>query len=301
MEKKSTMKLMVGINSIILYLILFISKNFVFSFLNLNGFSENLSLIVDIEYQVLIVLLGTIYYVSNKDNKKYMDTFIQLLIGFLSIALYFLLTSIETSILNLIGVTSNSSQIIKSISLILYSVILMAILIIINLNSLKKDIKDIKKNHRSYFSKYIKYWFFATLIMMFSNLIINFLNNGAIAGNEESVRSIFKAAPIYTLFSAVVFAPIVEELVFRRSLKNIISSPIFFIITSGLVFGGLHVVGNINSWIDILYIIPYSVHGVTFAYILTKTDNVLISMGLHFLHNGIMMSLEVLLFLLGVL
>ena len=103
------------------------------------------------------------------------------------------------------------------------------------------------------------------------------------------------------VFSAIVFAPISEELVFRRSLKNIITSPTAFILTSGLIFGGLHVVSNINSWVDLLYLIPYSVHGLTFAYILSKTDNVLVSMGLHFMHNGIIISLEIFLLLLGVL
>ena len=68
---------------------------------------------------------------------------------------------------------------------------------------------------------------------------------------------------------------------------------------SGLIFGGLHVVGNINHWYDLLYLIPYCTPGFIFAYIMSKTNNVFVSMGLHFLHNGMIMSLQVLLIMLG--
>ncbi len=287
------------ISSITVYLILFLVKNFVFSFFNIN--ITDCSNVLNIEYQILIISITIIYYLSIKDKNNYKQIFTNILIGVLTISIYFIFNIFKNEILGIFGIDSNSPQIIKSISLTIYCIILLIILILININSYKKDIKDIKKNHKKYFSKYVKYWFFATIIMMTSNLIISALNSGNIAGNEETIRQTLKVAPIYIIFSAIVYAPICEELVFRRSLRNIISSPIAFIITSGLIFGGLHVIGNINSWVDILYLIPYSVHGLVFAYILYKTDNVLVSTGLHLMHNGIMISLEVLLFMLGAL
>ncbi len=299
--EKTYKNLFLLFSTIVIYLILFLVKDFIFSFFNMPNINSYCSNIMNIEYQVLIILISLIYYFSTKNKEDYKQVFINLLIGVLTITTYFILNSIETLVLSLIGINGNSPQVIKSIFLILYSVIMLVLLILINRKSYKKDIMDIKKNHKKYFSKYVKYWFFATLIMMVSNLIIVSLNGGNIAGNEETIRETFKVAPIYILFSAIIYAPICEELVFRRSLRNIISSPIAFILTSGIIFGGLHVIGNINSWIDILYLIPYSVHGLVFAYILYKTDNVLVSTGLHLMHNGIMMSLQVLLFLLGAL
>lgn len=283
------------LSAISIYIILFLMKGFIFSFFHI----KNYSFIINFIFQILIISISLCYLFSVKNKKDSKSIFFNILLGILGMTSYFLLSSLQVPILNLFGVNSNSPQPIKTISLILYSIFILIILVIINLKTLKKDIKDIKKNHKNYFYEYVKYWFFAILIMMFSNLIINFLNGGNIAGNEETIRTAFKVSPIYILFASIIFAPISEELVFRRSLKNIISSPIAFIITSGLIFGGLHVVGNIESWIDILYLIPYSVHGITFAYILQKTDNVLVPMGLHFMHNGIMMSLEIILLLLG--
>ena len=70
---------------------------------------------------------------------------------------------------------------------------------------------------------------------------------------------------------------------------------------SGLIFGGLHVIGNVNSIIDLLYLIPYCVPGFAFAYMLSKTNNIFVPMGFHFLHNGVTMSLQVILLILGLL
>lgn len=285
-------------SSIAIYIILFLIKDFILSFVNI---SDTNNIYINIEYQIFIIGLTLIYILQTKNKENYKNIFKNILIGIFTIITYFFLSIIKTPILNLFGINSNSNQLLKSISLILYLIFILILLILINIKSIKEDIKDIKKNHKKYFSKYIKYWFFATIIMMFSNLIINFLNGGNIASNEQSIRESFKTAPIYIIFASVIFAPISEELVFRKGLRNIISSPIIFILVSGLIFGGLHVVGNINSWIDILYLIPYSVHGLVFAYILYKTDNVLVPMGIHLMHNGIMMSLETLLFILGVL
>ena len=52
-------------------------------------------------------------------------------------------------------------------------------------------------------------------------------------------------------------------------------------------------------WYDILYLIPYSALGISFAYILQKTDNIFVTIGLHFMHNGILMALQVLVLIFG--
>jgi membrane protease YdiL (CAAX protease family) len=84
-----------------------------------------------------------------------------------------------------------------------------------------------------------------------------------------------------------------EELVFRQGFRNIFGRNIVFILFSGIVFGGMHVIGNINTMADLLYLIPYSALGISFAYMLYKTDNIFVSMGFHFMHNGLLMALQV--------
>ena len=71
-----------------------------------------------------------------------------------------------------------------------------------------------------------------------------------------------------------------------------------FILLSGLVFGSMHVIGSCEHLIDLLFIIPYSIPGFIFAYVYTKSKNLCVPISLHFIHNGIMMSLQILLLLL---
>jgi membrane protease YdiL (CAAX protease family) len=68
---------------------------------------------------------------------------------------------------------------------------------------------------------------------------------------------------------------------------------------SAFVFGGLHVFSSAETLIDLLYIIPYGAPGFVFAYMLSKTDNIFVPMGFHFMHNGILVALQILLLLVG--
>ena len=182
---------------------------------------------------------------------------------------------------------------------VLYTLIVQALLILVIAyifrKDLKKEFKDLKKNHKYYFSNYLKYWFLALGLMMLSNLIIMMIEPGNIANNEEAIREMFDETPIYTFISAVIIAPLLEELVFRKSFKYMFSNDILFIIMSGLVFGAFHVVGSFETLFDLIYIIPYSIPGWVFAYVLVKSKNIFVPIGLHFLHNGILMSLQFLL------
>jgi len=89
----------------------------------------------------------------------------------------------------------------------------------------------------------------------------------------------------------------------NSSEKSIYTIPfsinILFILVSGFVFGGLHLTGMLDSNLFALYLVSYSAMGVVFAYMLTKTNNIFVTMGFHFMHNGILMSLQTFLLLFG--
>lgn len=235
----------------------------------------------------------------NSINKleKYLKTAI---IGIVVLLIYFFLPAFEGIIFELLGInTNNLSSEIKITYSAIYDILMLAILLLLLNKSIKKDFIDIKKNHKNYYQKYFKYYLIGLFVMMVSNLIISAISKGGNAGNQEAITELFAVAPVYVYCSAVFIAPIVEELVFRRAIKNIIPNSILFILTSGLVFGGLHVIGTVEMWYDILYLIPYSALGISFAYILQKTDNIFVTIGLHFMHNGILMALQVLVLIFG--
>lgn len=214
-------------------------------------------------------------------------------IGILAILTYFILPYLEAIPFQLLGIdTTTLPLIVKIIYMIAYETIIICIIVWLFYPKLKQDFQDMKKNHMNYYSKYLKYWLIAILIMMVSNLLIAQFTQNQVASNEQAVQDLFEISPIYIFFSAVIFAPIVEELVFRQSIRNIIPKDFLFIVASGLIFGGLHVFGEMGSLTELFYLIPYCAPGIAFAYILTKTDNIFVSMGLHFMHNGILVALQ---------
>lgn len=177
----------------------------------------------------------------------------------------------------------------------IYSFSLEALMISIIFCIFEKEFKvafeDIKKNHLTYFNKYLKVYLLGVIVMMLSNVCINALGDG-LSANETVIRNEFQISPIYTFVSAVILAPLLEESVFRLSFKAIFKNDYLFLLASSLIFGGLHLIGTPISETFPLYLISYCSVGVSFAYMLNKTNNVLVTMGFHFMHNGLILAMQ---------
>lgn len=168
------------------------------------------------------------------------------------------------------------------------------------IDNFKKYFKNFGKNFETSF----KYYFIGLIIMMISNIIITLFFQGANANNENTVRELLNLYPLYMIFSVSIQAPFVEELIFRKSIKDAIISyknnkftKYLYILISGLIFSSLHVIGMASSNLDYLYIIPYLSLGISFAALYYKTDNIFSSISMHFLHNTMAV---ILLFIAGV-
>ena len=229
------------------------------------------------------------YYgeMMKKDNLK------QPILGLCVVISYFIYSYFQTLPLNLLGINYNNlSMFNKIVYLMVTELIYLLILFFIYRKEYIKDFKDYIKNFKNYMPKYMEYWALAFSLMLISNFFIVSLFPNSVATNQETINNTLTQAPIYMVISAVLFAPFLEETIFRFSFRKIFQNDIFFIIISGLVFGSLHVVGSFKNFIDLIYIIPYSIPGCVFAYTLVKSKNIFIPMSLHFFHNGIMMFIE---------
>ncbi len=151
------------------------------------------------------------------------------------------------------------------------------------------NIKDLKKNYKSIFKTTIKYWLIGLGIMLVSSLIIGLIGIGDTA-NQDTNINLFKEAPIIQAFTAIILAPIIEELVFRRSFKNFTNNKILFALVTGLIFGGIHIVSSISSLKDLamfIHIIPYSSVGIALGLAYKEHNNIIGTMAIHALHNTI--------------
>ena len=179
---------------------------------------------------------------------------------------------------------------------IIYSLICDIMLIIIFVIIYKKDIIN---NFKNYFNKNIKknlkisikYWLIGFGIMIATNIIITTITNGAIPQNEESVRTLINKFPLYMLFELAIYAPLTEEIIFRKSIKDIIDNKYIYSITSGLIFGLMHIIGTIKTPTELIFILPYASLGTVFALLYHKTNNIFSTITIHSIHNTLTLIL----------
>lgn len=158
--------------------------------------------------------------------------------------------------------------------------------------TLKKDFKPFFKDFLNNFEEAFKYYIVGLGIMIVSNLIITLVLGGGVGNNEETVRSYIDIAPLLMFLEVAIYAPLAEELLFRKSIREVIKNKWLYVFISGFIFGSLHVVG-IESMFDLLYLIPYCSLGFAFAYIYAKTDNIYSTISIHAVHNAVTMILYI--------
>ncbi len=224
-----------------------------------------------------------------KKNKK-------AIIGLCIVVSYFIFSYCQLFPLELLNIDYTKMSLTnRVIYLLVTELIYLLILFLIYRKRFIEDFRDFKSNFKPYIKKYMEYWALSFALMLISNFIIVSLFPNSIATNQEIVNNTIMIAPIYMIIASVFFAPFLEETIFRLAFRQIFKNDILFIIMSGLIFGGLHVISSYTNPINLIYIIPYSIPGFIFAYTLVRSKNIFVPMGLHFFHNAIMMIVQIVL------
>lgn len=221
-------------------------------------------------------------------------------IGVGVIMLYLIASSLPYDFLALFGINYNNLNfIVKQLYLLFYEISLTLIIVYIYRRDFIPNFKEFKKNISTYFNKYFKYWILLVGLMGLSNIIITNFTTTMTSENQQTIIELLGQAPIYTIIITMFVAPILEELVFRLTLRKIFAhTNILFIFFSGLLFGSMHVLGSLENLVDLLFIIPYSIPGFIFAYLYTKEKNIFLPISIHFLHNSVMLILQIILTLI---
>ncbi len=101
-------------------------------------------------------------------------------------------------------------------------------------------------------------------------------------------QAILESLPLWiTAPLAIIWAPIVEEILYRGCLRKLISKESVFIVVSGLIFGIAHTISEGSLFNIITLAVPYTILGGFFAYIYAKTDNICSNILTHAFHNAI--------------
>lgn len=173
-------------------------------------------------------------------------------------------------------------------------VILVVIYILLYRKDLIKYSKDFKKNMNKNIDIGFKYWIIGLFFMVISNIILMKIWPNNSAANEDAVQLYIKSFPFLALISTSILGPFIEEIVFRKTFKDMFKKPAIFILTSGIIFGLMHVLGQANTFSEFLYFIPYSALGISFAYMYYKSENFLTPCMMHFFHNFVLTLISIL-------
>lgn len=169
------------------------------------------------------------------------------------------------------------------LSQVSYELIIVGVVIWAFKDRYKRDFKYLKNNFKAYAGSAFKYWGIMLLCMVVVGLIQMALGANSQSANQASLETL----PIlYLIPSALIFAPIVEEAIFRGSLRRFIKNDFVFIIVSGILFGLLHTfLSEDGIYHIIVQSLNYAAMGSVMAYAYTKSNNIYSSMMIHFLQN----------------
>jgi membrane protease YdiL (CAAX protease family) len=153
--------------------------------------------------------------------------------------------------------------------------------------------KLVFKNFGAYFSFVLPKIGIMYLIYIISAVVVVIVLNLGVSANQQAVNDL----PLYVSFPlAVIWAPIVEESLFRGCLRRLIKNDIVFIIVSGFIFGIIHTLGEDSLFKVFGLMVPYGVLGSCLAYLYVKTNNITTNMAWHSAHNFFTLVIQEILF-----
>lgn len=167
---------------------------------------------------------------------------------------------------------------------IIYIVLLIGTIIVFGRQMLH-DFKIFKEYFREYNILILKTWGKALVTIIIINLIIQIFTNESSATNQKNLQEMFNTLPIAIAALSIIYAPIVEESLFRGVIRKFINNKYLYIIFSGVLFGALHVIDDFQTVQELLYIFVYSALGMYLASLYYKTNNICTNMYMHFLQN----------------
>lgn len=206
----------------------------------------------------------------------------EMILGIILICIYFLMDFIPVE---------SFSDVTTLIVVPLYYVLLFLLAVLCLKDRLKRDIKIFKENSKAYFQYIMPRLGMMYIVYFIVSLICMLISQESSSINQAMLEEI----PLFiTIPLAIIWAPVVEEVIFREVLRNFIRNNKVFILVSALIFGLLHTLYEATIVNMIVLAIPYAFLGGFFAYIYTKTENIVNSIWLHMINNAIAIFLPLL-------
>lgn len=184
----------------------------------------------------------------------------------------------------------------------LYAILLAAILVFMK-NDVVYDFNQFKTMKNQWFIILVTGYLYVLIANYVSGFLSTILSNALSIPISESVnqmtivRMLNSNGVIFIVLSAVLIGPVVEELVFRKSIFGLIKNNTLAIIVSSLIFGAIHLTAEASFAEALINGISYFAMGLVFGFIYIKNErNIMAPIAVHILVNLISVVASILLF-----
>ena len=214
---------------------------------------------------------------EKKDIPKLMKDAVDwdgIVLGVLLLLIYFSRVILSKLIFN--------DQKVNLVITIIYNIVMITLCILVFRFTLKRDFKIFKDNIKAYVRFILPRLGIMYIVFVVVNLIAILITKNGTSANQQMLEAL---PNYYVIPAAIIFAPIVEELLFRGVFRKFIRKDTIFIIVSGIAFGLLHAISEASILNVIVMMVPYSLLGCFFAYMYTKTNNIWTNITCHAIWN----------------
>lgn len=122
------------------------------------------------------------------------------------------------------------------------------------------------------------------VLIFLTSMLVSLLFSGQ-TNNQSTINMMYEKKSLL-IIHAVILAPLAEEIVFRKSIRDLIKNPIVYLIVSSLFFGLFHCLSG-----DFENIIKYALPGLMFSIIYLNEENIGLSYIIHLLYNLVVILL----------
>ena len=184
-----------------------------------------------------------------------------------------------------------STEIIGTTITIIFYLMMICFSIVVFKDKFREDFKLFRTN----FKEYMNYILPKMAIFYIIFAVVSFIAI-SITKSTATNQSLLEEMPLLlSLPLAIIYAPIVEETLFRGCIRRFITNDKVFIIVSGIIFGLLHTVFAESDILNMIVLaIPYGVMGCFLAYIYVRTNNMFSNITCHALNNMVAMFFSIL-------
>lgn len=150
---------------------------------------------------------------------------------------------------------------------------------------IKRDGEAFKKNIGTYLKYALKMWGIMFLLSYVAVILRLVLGGEVVTANQAGLNEmpIWYVGPL-----AVIWAPFVEELLFRIGLRRFVKNDVVYIALSAIIFGLLHTFSSETGIYNIIVqSLQYMVMGGVMAYAYSKTNNMFVNISIHAFQNAL--------------